>query len=101
MDRLPLVHNLRQALEAILINHRPALQAAAVCTAMALTPPIGPVPVRPMYRGRRRSPTPAPRREEAAQPPRHAPSVALYEAVHTLHRQGIPVATIVRPLGII
>jgi hypothetical protein len=46
---VPLVHNLRQALEAFLLNHRPTLQAAAVGTAMALTPPTGSVAVPPMY----------------------------------------------------
>ena len=56
VDRFHLVQNLRQALETVLLDHRPALQAAAVCTAMALTPVDGPAPVRPMYRGRRRSP---------------------------------------------
>ena len=58
-----------------------------------------PVPVTPMYRGRRRSPKPAPR-EEAAQPPRHARWVAIYEAVHALQAQGTPIATIARQLGI-
>jgi transposase len=100
VDRFHLVHNLRQALEAFLIDHRPALQAAAVCTAMALAPPPGPVPVTLMYRGRRRSPKPAQPREGAVQPPRHAPWVAIYDAVHTLHAQGSSVATIARRLGI-
>jgi hypothetical protein len=58
VDRFHLVHNVRQALEAVLLDHRPALQAAAVCTAMARTPVDDPVPVRPMYR--RLSPQPAP-----------------------------------------
>jgi hypothetical protein len=60
VDRFPLVQNLRQALEAVLLDHRPALQAAAVCTAMTLTPVDGAVPVRPMDRGRRRNPKFAP-----------------------------------------
>jgi transposase len=34
VDRFHLVQNLRQALEAFLSHHRPALQAAAMCTAM-------------------------------------------------------------------
>ena len=66
---------------------------------MALTRPTDPIPVTPMYRGRRRSPKPAPR-EEAAQPPRHARWVAIYEAVHALQAQGTPLATIARQLGI-
>jgi hypothetical protein len=89
VDRFHLVHNLRQALEAFLLNHRPALQAAAIGTAMALTPPTGPVPVMLMYRGRRRNPKPT-QREEASRPPRHAPWVAIHEAVHALQAQGIP-----------
>jgi hypothetical protein len=36
VDRFHLVHNLRQALEAFLIDRRPALQAAAVGTTMVL-----------------------------------------------------------------
>src|SRR5215510_9043925 len=99
VDRFHLVQNLRQALEALLIDRRPALQAAAVGTAMALTQPTDPVPIMPMYRGRRRSPKPAPR-EEAAPPPRHARWVAIYEAVHTLRTQGTPVTVIARRLDI-
>jgi transposase len=100
VDRFHLVQNLRQALEAFLINHRPALQAAAVGTAMARMPPMGLVPVTPMYRGRRRSSTPAQPREEAARPPRHGRWVAIYEAVRTLRAQGTPIATMARQLGI-
>ncbi len=48
VDRLHLVHNLRQVLEAFLLDHRAALQAAAGGTAMARTPPTGVVPVTPM-----------------------------------------------------
>jgi transposase len=99
VDRFHLVQNLRQALEALLIDHRPALQAAALSTAMALTWPTDPIPITPMYRGRRRSPKPAPR-EEAAPPPRHTRWAAIYEAVHALRAQGTPLATIARRLGI-
>jgi transposase len=99
VDRFHLVQNLRQALEAFLLEHRSALQAAAVGTAMALTPAAGHIPVRPMYRGRRRHPKPAPQ-EEAARPPRHARWVAIYEALHKLHAQGTPITTMARQLGI-
>jgi transposase len=70
VDRFHLVQNLRQVLEAFLIDHRPALQAAAVGTAVALTPPTGLTPIAPLYQGRRQSPksTPPP----AERPPRHA-----------------------------
>jgi transposase len=98
VDRFHLVQNLRQALEAFLLDHRPALQAAAACTAMALTPTASPVPVTPMYRGRRRSSKPPPP-EEAARP-RHARWVAIYEAVRTLRAQGMPIATMARQLHI-
>jgi transposase len=74
------------------------LQAAAVCTAMALTPDDGPVPVMPMYRGRRRHPQPVPR--PAEQPPRHTRWVTIYEALHKLAAQGVPIATMARRLGI-
>jgi transposase len=99
VDRFHLVHNLRQALEAVLLDHRPVLQAAAVGTSMALTSPAALVPVTPMYRGRRRSPKSGPQ-EEAALPPRHARWVAIYEAVHALRAQGTPVTVIARRLGI-
>jgi transposase len=99
VDRFHLVHNLRQALEAFLIDHRPVLQAAAVGTALARMPSTGPVPGTPMYRGRRRNPKPAPR-EGTARPPRHARWVAIYEAVHALRVHGLPIATIARRLGI-
>ncbi|HSF34088.1 MAG TPA: ISL3 family transposase [Candidatus Tectomicrobia bacterium] len=98
VDRFHLVHNLRQVLEAVLIDHRPVLQAAAVGTAMALMPPTGLVPVTPMYRGRRRGPKPAPL--QAERPPRHARWVTIYETIHRLHTQGTPIATMARQLGI-
>jgi transposase len=60
VDRFHLVQNLRQALEVFLGHHRPALQAAAMGTAMTRIPADGHVPVRPMYQGRRRSPQRAP-----------------------------------------
>jgi transposase len=76
VDRFHLVQNLRRALEAFLIDHRSALQAAAVGAALALTPADGAIPVRPLYRGRRQNPKPAPQ-EEAIRPPRHARGVAI------------------------
>jgi transposase len=96
VDRFHLVQNLRQALEAFLIDHRAALQAAAGGTALALTPAPSLAPVTPMYRGRRPKPAPP----QAQRPPRHARWVAIYEAVRTLRVQGIPIATIARRLGI-
>jgi Homeodomain-like domain len=100
VDRFHLVHNLRQALEAFLIDRRPALQAAAVGTAMALIQADGPIPVVSMYRGRRQSPKPAQMREGTARPPRYARWVAISEAVHALRAQGMPLAMIARRLGI-
>jgi DNA-binding NarL/FixJ family response regulator len=100
VDRFHLVQNLRQAFEALLIGRRPALQAAAVGTAMARTQADGPLPIASMYRGRRRDPKPAPLREEAERPPRHARWVAIDEAVQTLRAQGTSITTIARQLGI-
>jgi transposase len=97
VDRFHLVQNLRQALEAVLLDHRPALQAAAVCTAMTLTPVDGAVPVRPMYRGRRRNPKFAPPVERS---PRVSRWLGIYETIHRLSAQGISVTTIARRLGI-
>jgi transposase len=98
VDRFHLVQNLRQALEVFLGHHRPALQAAAMCTAKTRIPADGPVPIRPMYQGRRRSPKPAP--QPVGRPPRHARWVTIYEALHRLHVQGTPIATMARQLGI-
>jgi hypothetical protein len=98
VDRFHLVQNLRQVLEAVLINHRAVLQAAAVGTALALTLSPRVVPVTPRYRDRRRRPKPAPPPVE--RPPRHARWVAIYEAVHTLRARGTPIAIMARQLGI-
>jgi transposase len=100
VDRFHLVHNLRQALEAFLINHRAALQAAAIGTAQARLPLRSPVPVMGMYQGRRQSSTKGQLRAEAARERRNAPRVAAYQAVHMLHAQGTPIAAIARALGI-
>jgi transposase len=53
VDRFHLVQNLRKALEAFLVTRRPVLQAAAVHTAQALTSAAAPIPVTPMYGGKR------------------------------------------------
>src|SRR5262245_40352558 len=98
VDRFHLVQNLRQALEAFLLDHRSTLQAAALGMVMALTPADGHVPVRPMYRGRRRTPKPA--LPPAERPPRHARWVAIDEAVRMFQAQGTPIATVARQLGI-
>jgi transposase len=100
VDRFHLVHNLRQAAEAFLGNHRPALQAATAPTAMALTRADNPIAVTSMYRGRRQSSTKGPLQAEAARQHRHAPWVAIYETLHILHAQGTPSATLARQLGI-
>jgi transposase len=97
VDRFHLVQNLRQALEVFLGHHRPALQAAAMCTARRHIPAGGHAPVRPRYQGRRRIPKPTPPNER---PPRHARWVMIYETLHKLHAQGTPIATMARRLGI-
>ena len=83
-----------------LINHRAALQAAAIGTAQVLLPLRSPVPVMRMYQGRRQRSTKGQLRAEAARERRNAPRVAAYQAVHTLHAQGTPIAAIARALGI-
>jgi transposase len=97
VDRFHLVQNLRQALEVFLGHHRPALQAAAMCTARMHIPAGGHAPVRPRYQRRRRSLKPAPPVER---PPRHARWVTIYETLHRLQAQGTPIATMARQLGI-
>jgi transposase len=99
VDRFHLVKNLREAVEAFLHNQRPALQAAAR-TAQVLTQVAGPVPVTPMYRGRRQCSQARQQRLETAQQRCQAPWVAIYQAIHALHAQGTPVAAIARQLGI-
>jgi Transposase len=98
VDRVHLVQHLRQAVEAVLLDRRQALQDAAISGAMALMPTASPGFLMPMYRGRRRRSKPAPQ-EEAAHPPRHARWVASDAAVHALRAQGMPIATMARQLG--
>jgi transposase len=100
VDRFHLVKNLREAIEAFLHDQRPALQAAAACTAQALTRVAGSVAAPSMYRGRHQCSQAWQQRQEAAQQHRHAASVATYEAIHTLRAQGTPVTTIAAQLGI-
>jgi hypothetical protein len=76
------------------------MQAAAIGTAQALLPLKSPVPVTRMYQGRRQSSTKGQLWAEAERERRHAPRVAAYHAVHTLHAQGTPIAAIARALGI-
>lgn len=99
VDRLHLVKNLCEATEAFLHHQRPALQAAATRTAQALTRVAGVGPGTRMYRGRPQSGPARPRVAAAAPQPRHLTWGTLYEAVHTLHGQGTPVATIAQQLG--
>ena len=94
VDRFHLVHNLRQALEAFLINHRAVLQAAATGTAQALLPRSSPVPSALLYRGQRQSSLKGQLRAEAERERRNAPRVAASQAVHTLHARGTPIAAI-------
>ena len=91
VDRFHLVQNLRQASEGVLLDRRLMLQAAAVCTAMAFTTADGAAPVIPGYRGRCRSPTPAPQPAERRH--RHARWVTIDETLHRLSAQGTPIAT--------
>ena len=100
VDRFHLVKNLREAIEALLHDQRPALQAAAAGTAQALTQVAGPVAAPPMYRGRHRCSQAGQQRQEAAQQHRHAAWVTTYEAIHTLRAQGTSVTTIAAQLGI-
>jgi transposase len=100
VDRFHLVTNLREAIEALLHDQRPALQAAAAGTAQALTQGAGPVAAPPMYRGRHRCSQAGQQRQEAAQQQRHAAWVTTYEAIHTLRAQGTSVTMIAAQLGI-
>jgi transposase len=100
VDRFHLVKNLREAVEAFLHSQRPALQAAAALTAQALTLVAGPGPVAPMYRGRRQCAHGQQQRREVEQQQRHAAWVTTYEAIHTLHAQGLSVTTIAEQLGV-
>jgi transposase len=100
VDRFHLVKNMREAIEAFLQDQRPALQAAAGCTAQVLTQVAGPVAAPIMYRGRRQCSQAGQRRQAAAQQHRHAAWVTTYEAIHTLRAQGTPVTAIAAQLGI-
>jgi transposase len=100
VDRFHLVKNLREAVEAFLHDQRPALQAAAACTAQALTEVAGPVAAPSMYRGRRRCSQAGQHRQEVAQQQRHAAWVTTYEALHTLYAQGTSVTPMAAQLGL-
>jgi transposase len=100
VDRFHLVRNLREAIEAFLVTQRPVLQAAAVRTAQVLTSSAAPVPVTPMYGGKRQCAQTRQPQREAAQQRRHAPWVTIYEAIHALSAQGACITTIARQLGI-
>jgi DNA-binding CsgD family transcriptional regulator len=100
VDRFHLVRNLREAVEAFLVTKRPMLQAAAVRTAQALASSVAPVPVTPMYAGRRRCSQTRQQQREAAQQRRHALWVTTYEAIQTLSAQGAGITAIARQLGI-
>jgi len=100
VDRFHLVKNLREAIEALRHDQRPALQAAAAGTAQALTQVAGLVAAPPMYRGRHRCSQVGQQRQEAAQQQRHAAWVTTYEALHALRAQGTSVTTIAAQRGI-
>lgn len=100
VDRFHLIQNLREAVEGLLVNQRSALQKAAERTAYVLTPNADSVPTTLMYRGRRNSPQTWKERLQADSQRRNAPRIAAYEAVHALHAQQTPVATIARLVGI-
>jgi transposase len=100
IDRFHLVQNLREAVEAFLINQRPLLPLAAEQTAQALAPSTDPAPNIGMYRGKRKCPQTWKQRQEAESRSRNAWRVAAYEAVHTLHQQGTTIAAIARIVGI-
>jgi transposase len=100
VDRFHLVQNLREAVEAFLVTPRPALQAAAVRTAQALASSAAPVPVTPMYAGKRQCSQTRQQQREVEQQRRHAPSVTCYEAIHALYAHGTCITTIARQLGI-
>jgi Transposase len=73
VDRFHLAQNLRQALEAFLLDRRLVLQDAAVSRAIALLPTASPFPLTPMYRGRRRRRTRHARRRTPAGSPSMRP----------------------------
>jgi transposase len=100
VDRFHLVRNLREAIEAFLVTKRPMLQAAAVSMVQALTSSAAPVPVTPMYSGKRQCSHTRQQQQEAEQQRRHAPWVTIYEAIHALSAQGTCITTIAWQRGI-
>jgi transposase len=100
VDRFHLVANLRAAVAACLGTQRPALQAAAVRTAPALTAATDPVPGSPMYRGTRQGSQARQPRLTAEPPQRHALWVTIDARIHALHGQGTPMAASAQQLGV-
>jgi transposase len=85
VDRFHLVDNIREAVEAFLATQRPVSQAAAVRTAQVLTSSAAPVPVTPMYGGKRQRAQTRQQQREAVQQRRHAPWVTCCETIHALY----------------
>ena len=100
VDRFHLVQNLRKAVEAFIVAQRPVLQAAAVRAAQAPTSSAAPVPVTPMYGGKRQCSQTRQQQREVEQQRRHALWVTCYEAIHARYARGTCIATIARQLGI-
>jgi transposase len=100
VDRFHLVQNLREAVEAFLVTQRPVLQVAADRTAQALTASAAPVPVMPMYGGKRQCSHTRQQQRAVEQQRRHTPWVACYETIHARYAQGTGITTIARQLGI-
>src|SRR5712671_2401753 len=92
-DRFPLLQNLREALEAVLTAHAPALNAVNAqqrAQPVPLADGTLAVPVPP-------PPTPPQAAQQAAQ--RAAVRQARYDEVWRLHRQGYPIITIAAQVG--
>jgi transposase len=100
IDRFHLVQNLREALEAFLINQPPLLALAAEQTAQALAPCTDPAPNIGMYPGKRKCPQTWKQRQEAQSRSRNAWRVAAQEAVDRLHQQATTIAAIAGIVGI-
>jgi hypothetical protein len=99
VERLHLGQHLRAAVEALLHDQPPALQATAARPAQARPQQIGAVGGPPMSRGRHHSVPVRQQQLDTAQQQRHALWVATSEAVHALRTQGTPSTTIAPQLG--
>jgi transposase len=101
-DRWHLLKNLVEVVEESLLQHRPALRAAAEALEPATQPPAAPLEAPDISSGPIMPNRPRQRLQQqvAARQQRHARLSEQYEAIQRLHHAGADVADIARTVGV-